>query len=680
MGRFDTIKTTIDANIKENGNQEITGQKMNSILTEMVNVTDAELTELESKTGEYSEAEEYIRVYTDANGKFLMGIKADGSFEFAKGVPMPIKKELETKANAEVGKSLIDEVFAHSINHIEDAEKLDVVLDSSGRIIEYTTPTKKVINLDVEINGKMTSKSDKIIPTKQVFTIVGSSDNVNRYYVDCRHIILKKGHHYRIEFSSDNFQIIENIGSIIFFSALNPAEKNIDGKTIHINSNNMPSNIEDYCPQCDLFIYYWSSLKTGCYLDVTITEICDLTTHGIVKEYASDISAIRQFINAKKAENLFAGDIVTPAKYRLAVASGFDIDVNTGNMYIGGGVSTAAKEDDWSSAAESETCLIIHNLLTKETEVKPVISIGEAIGEYIVTGICNEFIVPMITGEDEVSCLLRSVSTSEGKFECVVRKYHPSTKLFDNELLICDIAVGDKTFTFQSNTDLFYLRDETKCEYFEFTNSGAFYFSMGPIKVNDDFYQVFDIGYYSHILAKSSDMIHWQFVADIPIGAPSEEVDICYGNGRIYATSRGNKGRFPNQEYQGYSTVLYYDLKTKTWCQPVVLTGYYVERPTIFAYEDEIYCIQGRGEKVGQNGYRMPRLEKHCLVFDRDLNLRKDVDLTSHINNLHPLIRAYGNTAFAVTSTDIRCISYYQDGNDRSELTVSRLNMDIWKL
>lgn len=49
MGRFDTIKTTIDANIKENGSQEITGQKMNSILTEMVNATDAELTELESE-------------------------------------------------------------------------------------------------------------------------------------------------------------------------------------------------------------------------------------------------------------------------------------------------------------------------------------------------------------------------------------------------------------------------------------------------------------------------------------------------------------------------------------------------------------------------------------------------------------------------------------------------------
>ena len=49
MGRFDTIKKNIDANIKENGKQEITGQKMNSVLTEMVNATDVELTKLESE-------------------------------------------------------------------------------------------------------------------------------------------------------------------------------------------------------------------------------------------------------------------------------------------------------------------------------------------------------------------------------------------------------------------------------------------------------------------------------------------------------------------------------------------------------------------------------------------------------------------------------------------------------
>lgn len=50
MENFDTIKTAIDANIKTNGNQAITGAVMNSVLKQMVDSTEAELTELESKT------------------------------------------------------------------------------------------------------------------------------------------------------------------------------------------------------------------------------------------------------------------------------------------------------------------------------------------------------------------------------------------------------------------------------------------------------------------------------------------------------------------------------------------------------------------------------------------------------------------------------------------------------
>lgn len=46
MGRFDTTKATINANIKKNGNQEITGSILNSVMTEMVDATDAQLTEL----------------------------------------------------------------------------------------------------------------------------------------------------------------------------------------------------------------------------------------------------------------------------------------------------------------------------------------------------------------------------------------------------------------------------------------------------------------------------------------------------------------------------------------------------------------------------------------------------------------------------------------------------------
>ena len=36
MSNYNSLKTTIDANIKQNGNQEITGQILNSVLNQMV--------------------------------------------------------------------------------------------------------------------------------------------------------------------------------------------------------------------------------------------------------------------------------------------------------------------------------------------------------------------------------------------------------------------------------------------------------------------------------------------------------------------------------------------------------------------------------------------------------------------------------------------------------------------
>lgn len=50
MANFETIKTTIDANINTNGNQAITGAVMNSVLKQMVDSTDTELAKLSGET------------------------------------------------------------------------------------------------------------------------------------------------------------------------------------------------------------------------------------------------------------------------------------------------------------------------------------------------------------------------------------------------------------------------------------------------------------------------------------------------------------------------------------------------------------------------------------------------------------------------------------------------------
>ena len=50
MARFDTIKAAIDANINTNGNQKITGAVANSVLKQMMDATDGQLTQLSKKT------------------------------------------------------------------------------------------------------------------------------------------------------------------------------------------------------------------------------------------------------------------------------------------------------------------------------------------------------------------------------------------------------------------------------------------------------------------------------------------------------------------------------------------------------------------------------------------------------------------------------------------------------
>lgn len=55
MANSETIKAAIDANINTNGNQEITGAVMNSVLKQMVDSTDAQLAKLSSEIGYYKQ-------------------------------------------------------------------------------------------------------------------------------------------------------------------------------------------------------------------------------------------------------------------------------------------------------------------------------------------------------------------------------------------------------------------------------------------------------------------------------------------------------------------------------------------------------------------------------------------------------------------------------------------------
>lgn len=132
--------------------------------------------ELVNNLGHYETNEEWLRVYTDAENKFLWGIRIDGSIDWAVGIPRPIQKKIEelidtdtaiqesitqlrtelteslnnkiqslkdneiknlqdTKVDKEEGKSLIEDEVKECFRIIENEEFIKAITDADDRLL-----------------------------------------------------------------------------------------------------------------------------------------------------------------------------------------------------------------------------------------------------------------------------------------------------------------------------------------------------------------------------------------------------------------------------------------------------------------------------------------------------------------------------------------------------------------
>lgn len=124
--------------------------------------------ELVNNLGHYETNEEWLRAYTDAENKFLWGIRVDGSIDWAVGIPKPIQKAIneiiansetfqqtlteameaykatidekvaaidEKKVDKEEGKSLIEDEVKERFRVIENEEFLKAIVDSDNKVL-----------------------------------------------------------------------------------------------------------------------------------------------------------------------------------------------------------------------------------------------------------------------------------------------------------------------------------------------------------------------------------------------------------------------------------------------------------------------------------------------------------------------------------------------------------------
>lgn len=126
----------------------------------------AETDEKLSELGSYVENPEYARAYTDAEGRFLWGIKKDGSIEWAKGVPQPIKdyialvdlendEEVERINQLVIGLLADVKVLTDTYHYISNPEWVCAIVDAEERILmgikadgSYYIPNREMYHVE----------------------------------------------------------------------------------------------------------------------------------------------------------------------------------------------------------------------------------------------------------------------------------------------------------------------------------------------------------------------------------------------------------------------------------------------------------------------------------------------------------------------------------------------------
>lgn len=126
-------------------------QELAKTLSSLVSANAKEISQVSHSASVQTMAEasspEWIWSVTDAEGRLLLGIKADGGIEWGKGIPTPIKEALA--------------VVAHLSETVTEEEYLEMTIDADGRVLGYRTKDgrrheEKMSVTEMQVNERLT--------------------------------------------------------------------------------------------------------------------------------------------------------------------------------------------------------------------------------------------------------------------------------------------------------------------------------------------------------------------------------------------------------------------------------------------------------------------------------------------------------------------------------------------
>ena len=540
------------------------------------------------------------------------------------------------------------------------------------------------------------------------FSIIGHAGTAT--YYDEPGIILRKNRRYSIKFNgvlaseAASGQIL-NVGAF----NVNDPEQAISIAYRTAGSTTIPSDIIIALPY-DAFIRSENRLSKNSYVNATVVELTTSVARG-VQQMVPDADKTNIIANSLKCKQFLTGDLLTTVKDILVYGSGIDI-IEGGEFYLG--IMWAENAASETGNPEYNTGLIIGNILdpygTKERYTAALF------GDAIFDGVGYD----QITGET----LAKKINDNEiavftcgyyvgGKVVAATKIFNLTTKQFGAfQKCYINVTANGSNHRYQIKED-----ETTVREIHQLTGmhnwddvpaiSGGnftFFTNSNPRKIGDWFYLMMNIGEYAPALVRTQDFIEFYYVCELPFGTykeisgqqtfiynPTEEVDIALLNNRLFATCRGNKGRFSGAtegtDYYGYNQIMSANfddvLANNAQWTIVNLEPYWYEKPSLVAFNERLYLLTGaRGtwSYKGVEGVNLNRFKHMFFVFDRNMNILKRELMNPDDGWLHPTFQNYGNSVYSVNCTDVRNYTFFGTGNNRSELRLKRLDMTILDL
>lgn len=393
---------------------------------------------------------------------------------------------------------------------------------------------------------------------------------------------------------------------------------------------------------------------------------------------------------------------ISDSKELIAVSDAFDI--NDFGLYCAGMVAAENAIGEYGSPTWNAYLLMANLADIEKTKTQILCYAHEKLSglgeiESVQHGMAKW------TGEDEITTIFQviyrpyignSINDNLQYSSFVTRKFRPSTKEWEMPV-VADInvlgtiyelsnksqLVNDTWQPMQSQIDAINaIWTATGIEHPSRWESEEYSYNWGNnfFAYNNEWYAVICLGAMSHTLCKSSDLIHWTFVCDIPFGQISlEEACVCIYKDKVYAMSRG-ENQSAEQGGDGQdSKIMYCSFSTlsqsvQDWSVPVILNGCHRERPTIAALNDKLYIMQGTGERAYTENKGIARGIKILIVMDLALNVLAWNRLQFTYPLLHPQFMNYGGNLMMSVSSDKRCLGWTKGGDTRSEISVGHLN------